>query len=46
VLGGFDGFIGFIRGYRINFINLYKVIKLFYNRTYAEVHYKKKSKGS
>jgi hypothetical protein len=45
-LGVFDGFIGFIGRYKINFIKLWKVIKLFYNRTYAEVHYKKKSKGS
>jgi hypothetical protein len=45
-LGGYGGFYGFYgRGYRI-FIKINYFIKIFYNNTYAEAHYKKKSRGS
>jgi hypothetical protein len=43
-LGVLGGFIGFIRRYKIFYRIFYKNIKMFYNRTYAEVHYKKRKR--
>ena len=49
-IGGFRRFIGvievFIRRFKIFYKKYKKVIEMFYNNTYAEVHYKKKSMRS
>jgi hypothetical protein len=43
-LGVLGGFIGFIRRYKIFYRIFYKVIRIFTNDTYAEVHTKVKKK--
>jgi hypothetical protein len=41
-MGGYGGVYGFYRWVIKYFIKFYKVIEIFYNNTYAEVHFKER----